>query len=104
YHGLPLVRSCRIHRRRVDNSCVPALTTGETPELLAEVFTIKRGRCTADNGFTHLCLQFVGVYRRGVLVLNQLVRPLEITWCQKGFETWLATATRNLGERCASGR
>ena len=78
-HELPLVRPCRIHRRPVDNNCVPALTTGETPELLAEVFTIKRGRCTADNGFTHLCLQFVGVYRRGVLVFDQPVRALEIT-------------------------
>jgi len=78
-HELPFVRPCRIHRRRVDNSCVPAPTTGETPKLVAEVFIVQRGRRTADNGFAHLRLQFVGVYRRGFLVFDQLVRPLEST-------------------------
>src|SRR5262245_34343225 len=90
----PLVRSCRIHRRRIDNSCVPALATGETPKLVAEVFTDKCSRFIADNGFAHLRLQFVSVYRRGVLVFDQLGRAVEITWCQKEFETWLATATK----------
>ena len=101
-HELPLVRSCRIHRRRFDNTCVPAPTTGETPKLVAEVFTVKCGRRIADNGFAHLRLQFVGVYRRGILVFDQFGRALEITWCQKGFETWLATETKIPGERCAS--
>ena len=78
-YEFPFVRPCRIHRRRVDNSCVPASTTGETPKLLAEIFIIKRGRRTADNGFAHLRLQFIGVYRRGVLVFDQFGRALEIT-------------------------
>jgi hypothetical protein len=78
-HELTLVRPCRIHRRRVDNSCVPAPTTGETSKLVAEVFTVKRGRRTADNDFSDLRLQFVGIYRRSFLVFDQLARALEIT-------------------------
>ena len=78
-HELPLVRSCRIHRRRVDNSCVLAATTGETPKLVAEIFTVKCSRRTADNGFPYLRLQFVGVYRRGILVFDQPDGSMEIT-------------------------
>src|SRR5215475_8546451 len=94
-HELPLVRSGRIHRRRVDNSCVPAPATGETPKLVAGIFPSKRGWRTADNGFANLRLQFVSFYRRGVLVFDQLGRTMEITQWQKGFENSLAMATRN---------
>lgn len=96
-YELPLVRRCRIHRRPVDNSCVLASTTAETPKLVAKIFTTKRGRCAVDNGFAHLRVQFVGVYCRGVLVFDQLGRAMEITQCKEEFETWLALATRNPG-------
>jgi hypothetical protein len=78
-HEFPLVRPCRIHWRRLDHSCVSAPTIGETPKFVAEVFTVERGRRTADNGFAYLRLQFVGVYRRGVLVFDQPARAMEIT-------------------------
>ena len=78
-HGLPLVRPGRIHRSCVDHSCVSAAATGETTEHVAELFTIKRGRRIADNGFARLRLQLVRVCRRGVLVFNQPVRGMEIT-------------------------
>src|SRR5262245_2092743 len=92
-HELPLVRPGRIHRCCVDHSCVSAPTTGETPKLVAKVFTIKRGRCTADNGFAHLRLQFVGIYRGGVLVFDQPGRTMEITQCQKILKSWPAIST-----------
>jgi len=101
-HELLLVRPCRIHRRCVDHSCVFAPPTGETPKLVAKVFTAERSGSAADNGVAHLRLQFVSVYRGSVLVFDQLGRAMEITWCQKGFEIWLAMATRNLRE-CAWG-
>ena len=78
-HELSIIRPGRIHRRRVDRRCVSAAATGETTEHVGELFTIECGRRTADNGFAHLRLQFVGVYRRGFLVFDQLVRPLEST-------------------------
>jgi len=97
-HELPFVRPCRIHRRCVDHSCVSAPATGETPKLVAEVLTIKRGRRTADNGFAHLRLQFISVHRGSVLVFDQLGRAMEITWRQKRFETCLVIATRSQGK------
>ena len=87
-HELPFVRPGRVHRRRVDHSCVSAPATGETPKLVSEVFTAERGRGTADNRFAHFRLQFVSLYRRGVLVLDQLDGVMEITQWRKAFETW----------------
>ena len=97
-HELPLVRLGRIRRCCVDHSCVSAPTTGETPKLVAKVFTTKRGRRTADNGVAHLRLQFVSVCRGGVLVFDQLARFRAFTQYQKTFETWPAIATMNLRE------
>ena len=77
-HGLPLVRPGRIYRRCIDHRCVSAPATGETAELVTEVFNIERGRRTADNGFAHLRLQFISIYRGGVLVLNQPAGAMEI--------------------------
>ena len=101
-HELPLVRRGGIHRRSVDHSCVLAPTTGETPKLVAEVFTIKRGRCAADNGFAHLRLQFVGVYHGSVLVFDQLVRAYgDPSFPEKIRNRGVATATKNPRERMA---
>jgi hypothetical protein len=97
-HELPFVRPGRVHRCRVDHSCVSAPATGETPKLVSEVFTAERGRGTADNRFAHFRLQFVSLYRRGVLVLDQLGRAVESTQSQKAFETWRPMATMNRRE------
>ena len=101
-HELPLVRSCRVHRRCVDHSCVSAPAIGETPKFVPKVFIAKRSGSTVDNHFAYFRLQFVSVHRGGVLVFDQFGRAMEITQCQKGFEIWLAMATRNVRE-CASG-
>ena len=92
-HELPFVRPGRVHRRCVDHSCVSAPATGETSKLVAEIFTAERSRSTADNRFAHFRLQFVSVYRGGVLVFDQLDGAMEITQWQKAFETWRAMAT-----------
>src|SRR5262245_16136328 len=89
-HELPFVRPGRVHRRCVDHSCVSAPATGETPKLVPKIFTAERSRSTADNDFAHFRLQFVSVHRGGVLVFDQLGRAMEITQCQKTFESWLA--------------
>src|SRR6516164_4930374 len=88
-HELPLVRPGRIHRRSVDHSCVSALATGETSKLVTEVFTAERSRSIADNGIADLRLQFVSIYRGGVLVFDKLGRAMESTQFQKTIETWL---------------
>jgi hypothetical protein len=74
----PLIRLGRIHRRSADRSCLFTSATGQTPELVAEIFTAERRRRTADNRFAHLRLQFVSVYRGGVLVFDQLAGPMAI--------------------------
>ena len=79
HHELPLIRFGRIHRRCVDNSCVPAPTTGETPKFVAPLFTNERSRSTVDNRFAYLRLQFVSVHRGGVLVFDQPGRSMEIS-------------------------
>src|SRR6476620_11485696 len=48
-HELPFVRPGRVHRCRVDHSCVSAPATGETAKLVAEIFTSKRSGSAADN-------------------------------------------------------
>ena len=88
-HELPPVRFGRIYRRCVDHSCVSTPAIGETSKLVAQVFTAERSRSIADNGIAHLRLQFVSVYRGGVLVFDQLGRAVESTQFQKTFETWL---------------
>ena len=88
-HELPPVRFGRIYRRCVDHSCVSAPAIGETFKLVAEVFTAERSRSIAHNGFARFRFQFVGVYRGGVLVFDQLGRAMESTQFQKTFETWL---------------
>ena len=92
-HELPFVRPGRVHRRRADHSCVFAPATGETPKLIPEVFTAERSRSAAYNYFAHFRLQFVSLYRRGVLVFDQLDGAMEITQWRKAFETWRAMAT-----------
>ena len=103
-HEFPLVRPGRIHRRSADRSCVFTSAIGETPELVAEIFTAERRRSTADNRFAHLRFQFVSVYHGGVLVFDQLVRFMAFTQYQKTFETWPAMATMNLRETTRRGR
>ena len=98
-HELPFVRFGRIHRRSVDHSCVSALATGETSKLVTEVFTAERSRSIADNGIADLRLQFVSIYRGGVLVFDKLGRAMESTQLQKTIEIWLAMATINSRER-----
>ena len=75
----PLIRLGGIHRRSADRSCLFTSATGQTPELVAEIFTAERSRSTADNRFAHLRLQFVSVYHGGVLVFDQLVRFMAFT-------------------------
>ena len=96
-HELPLVRPGRIHRRSVDRSCVSALAIGETSKLVAEVFTAERSRSIADNGFSLLRLQFVSVYRGGVLVFDQPTRAVESTQFQKTIKTWLTSPWETSG-------
>jgi len=97
-HELPLVRPGRVHRRSVDHSCVSAPATRETPKLVPEVFTAECSRSTADNGFAFLRVQFVSVYRRGLLVSDQLGRAMESTQSQKAFATWRPMVTMNRRE------
>ena len=103
-HELPFVRPGRVHRRRVDHSCVSAPATGETPKLVAEVFTAERSWSTADNDFAHLRFQFVSLYRRGVLVFDQLDGVMEITHWRKAFETRSAIATIIAAKKKYTGR
>jgi|SRR6516164_4593133 len=97
-HELPFVRFGRIHRRSVDHNGISAPATGETPKLVAEIFTAECSRSTADNGFAFLRVQFVSVYRRGLLVSDQLGRAMESTQSQKAFATWRPMVTMNRRE------
>ena len=103
-HELPLVRPGRIHRCSAHRRCVFTSATGQTPELVAKIFTAERRRSTAHNRFAHLRLQFVSVCHGGVLVFDQLVRFMAFTQCQKTFETWPAMAAMNLRETTHCGR
>ena len=75
---LPLIRPCRIYRRSADRNRLSASAIEQTAEPIAELFTDERGRSAPDNCFAHLRLQFVSVYRRGVLVFDQLARLMAI--------------------------
>ena len=81
-HELTLIRSCRIHWRRVDSSRVLAPATGEALKLVAKIFTTECSGSSVDNGFAHLRLQSVGVHYGGVLVSDQLAGIMEIAECQ----------------------
>lgn len=81
-HELTLIRSCRIHWRRVDSSRVLAPATGEALKLVAKIFTTECSGSSVDNGFAHLRLQSVGVHHGGVLVSDQLAGIMEIAECQ----------------------
>ena len=102
-YELPLVRPGRIHRCSADRSCLFTSATGQTPELVAEIFTAERRRSTADNRFAHFRLQFVSVYRGSVLVFDQLARFMAIARFQKTFETSSPLTGMNPGKRCAAG-
>ena len=92
-HELTFVRPARVHRCRVDHSCVSAPATGETPKLVPGIFAAERSRSTADNCFADFRLQFVSLHRGGVLVLDQLDGAMEITQCRKASETARSMAT-----------
>ena len=71
---------------------------------------LNAGRSTADNRFAHLRLQFVSVYRGGVLVFDQLARFMAIAHFPERFETWrsagineMATSESDVPLECASG-
>lgn len=87
-HELSLVRFSRIRRRSVDHNRISASATGETAKLVPEVFAAERNWSTADNGFADFRLQFVSVYRGGVLVFDQLGRTMEITQWRQAIKTW----------------